>query len=214
MILSKLTVSINISGKTSKNHQTNKGVLDMIKKQDLSRLISFTDAVVAVAITLLVIPLTDIFSNSKSTNIQSILVSRSFIIAFYNFMISFFVIYSFWDSHHRMFIGIKEISNKTAKLNMFWLFTIVLVPAATAINEATNKNFGVIIYCLILFLNSFLLQKIKMSIYKKYKIYNNSFLIRIIIVLIFVICFPSMGHQSLFLLLIPINKMFPKVFFD
>lgn len=50
----------------------------MIKGSELSRLLNFTDAVVAVAITLLIVPLTDIFNNFRHVDVNKVITSYFF----------------------------------------------------------------------------------------------------------------------------------------
>jgi hypothetical protein len=74
---------------------------------DTGRLLGFSDAVVAIAATLLVLPLLDIVRDRTSEEeIGAILrQNRS---AFFAFVLSFVVIYRFWLVHHMIFARVRE----------------------------------------------------------------------------------------------------------
>lgn len=188
----------------------------MIKGEQLTRLLNFSDAVVAVAITLLVIPLTDLFRSGSEQSIGHILGSYEFAATFSSFLISFFVIYSFWESHHRLFANVTEISDRVAKLNRLWLLSIILVPATTIINMSSQDNVGIYIYGGVLIINTLLLRIIKSRLTPSYKIFANSLMWALVLCLIVVTIFPQIGHGTFYLLLlsIPLKRYFPQVFTD
>ncbi|MDI4585122.1 DUF1211 domain-containing protein [Oenococcus sp. UCMA 14587] len=188
----------------------------MIKGEDLRRIINFSDAIVAVAITLLVIPLTDIFQKVPQRNLINILSSASFYLKFSGFLISFFVIYSFWENHHKTFSAVTQINNTVARLNKFWLLSIVLIPATTMINMSEQNNIGIYIYGIVLIINLLLLQKIKTILRPGYKIYSSSILIMLLLCMIIITIFPKFGQTVYYLLLLgrPIKYFFPKIFTD
>lgn len=97
--------------------------------QGLERLIQFSDAVVAIAITLLVLPLLNL-ADHKGTVGDMLSDSGSEIMMFF---ISFVVVASFWLNHRETFQGVVGCSNRLVSANMFWLVTIVFLPFPTEV---------------------------------------------------------------------------------
>ena len=106
---------------------------ELRKEFQLERLILFSDAVFAIAITLLIIEikipevhegeLTD-----KALVHELWLLSRKFI----GFLISFFIIGQYWMVHHRMFGFVIAFNSKLVWMNLLFLLAIVLMPFSTA----------------------------------------------------------------------------------
>jgi len=104
----------------------------------IERLILFTDAVFAIAITLLVIELKPPETHAESTLKQGFELLRLFP-KFIGFFISFFVIAIYWRSHHRLFGFVTNYTEKLIWLNVIFLFTVVLMPFSSAYY---SENFG------------------------------------------------------------------------
>lgn len=85
-------------------------------KTGLDRIIFFSDAVMAIAITLLVFDL----------NVPVIVLPRII-----SFILSFAVIGIHWESHHRTFRNIKKYDRRLIWLNLLYLFFVVLLPFTT-----------------------------------------------------------------------------------
>jgi uncharacterized membrane protein len=94
----------------------------------LERIVFFSDAVMAIAITLLAIdlkvPEIDAAVNASELPLRL----RTLGPQFMSFVISFFVIGIYWTSHHRYFRLIKRYDGGLIALNMLFLFFIVLMP--------------------------------------------------------------------------------------
>ncbi|USX52750.1 TMEM175 family protein [Lentzea sp. HUAS12] len=93
------------------------------------RLVLFTDAVVAIAITLLVLPLVEITSE-PGEGPPAELVSHHWPQIF-SFLLSFAVIAHLWFTHHRLFEDVRRYTTPLMVLNMAWLLTIVVLPFPT-----------------------------------------------------------------------------------
>jgi uncharacterized membrane protein len=98
------------------------------------RLITFTDAVVAIAITLLALPLAEIGGSAVGHGVEGFLHEKGSTIL--GFVISFFVIARLWWGHHRIFQHVQRWDGPLVVLTVLWLFTIVLLPPATALTTA------------------------------------------------------------------------------
>lgn len=107
---------------------------ELKKEFQLERLILFSDAVFAIAITLLVIEI-------KIPELEHGEVSESALLhklgelvpKFLGFIVSFLLIGLYWSIHHRMFGFVTNYTRKLIVLNLFFLFTIVLMPFSTGI---------------------------------------------------------------------------------
>jgi uncharacterized membrane protein len=92
------------------------------------RLNAFADAVVAIAITLLILPLVDI-SASDHGNLGTLLADHAS--QLFAFGLSFAVIARFWMVHHKIAEYLRSYNRAVLLWTMIWLFTIVLMPLST-----------------------------------------------------------------------------------
>jgi uncharacterized membrane protein len=98
----------------------------------LDRFVTFLDAVVAIAITLLVLPLAEIVQDvDPGKSLGSVLSGESG--QFFAFFLSFAVIARFWLVHHRVVEGVGTYDVPFLLLNLLWILTIVLLPFATQV---------------------------------------------------------------------------------
>jgi len=100
-------------------------------------MVLFTDAVVAIAITLLVLPLVEAVSEPATSALELISHNQARI---WSFLLSFAVIARFWLLHHRIFEHVKAYSVALMWLNMAWLFTIVFLPFPTGLIGGEHGN--------------------------------------------------------------------------
>jgi uncharacterized membrane protein len=107
------------------------------------RLIFFTDAVVAIAMTLLAFDLRapDITAHMSSSAALSVLWHPNRLY-YLTFLISFAVIGNHWRAHHRLFRDVSRLDSRIVSLNMVWLLMIVIMPFATRVLSGTGA-FGV-----------------------------------------------------------------------
>ena len=105
--------------------------IELRKEFQLERLILFSDAVFAIAITLLVIEIKipEIHENvSDKALLQSLI---HLIPKFIGFIVSFMMIGLYWTVHHRMFGFVTSYSRKLLVLNLVFLFFVALMPFST-----------------------------------------------------------------------------------
>lgn len=99
----------------------------------LERLILFSDAVFAIAITLLIIEIKVPEIEREHLSNHALLSELAKLIPkFFGFIISFMFIGIYWSVHHRMFGYVTDYSRKLVTLNLLFLFAIVLMPFSTA----------------------------------------------------------------------------------
>jgi len=98
---------------------------DEVERSAAERLTFFTDAVAAIALTLLALELPVPEGFSPTELVDSIGRSLSEYLAF---VISFVVIAAHWSTHHDIFRWVVRVDGGLRRLNFWWLLTIVLVP--------------------------------------------------------------------------------------
>jgi uncharacterized membrane protein len=96
----------------------------------LDRLITFLDAVVAIAMTLLVLPLTEIIVGTHQPP-HAVDVFTQNAGRFWAFLLSFAVIFRLWLGHHRMVERVRAYDTAFLWANLGWALTIVFLPFAT-----------------------------------------------------------------------------------
>lgn len=98
----------------------------------LDRLITFLDAVVPIAITLLVLPLVDVLPDEGTTvPLGELLVAEAG--RFLASALSFAVIARLWLVHHRIVERVGSYDGAFVLVNLLWTLTVVLLPFATEV---------------------------------------------------------------------------------
>jgi len=104
---------------------------ELRKEFQLERMILFSDAVFAIAITLLVI---EIKVPEIHTGVSDKLLLQSIghlIPKFIGFLVTFMLIGLYWTIHHRMFGYVTSYTPKLLMLNLLFLFFVALMPFST-----------------------------------------------------------------------------------
>ena len=111
----------------------------------LDRLVFFSDAVFAIAITLLAldIRLPEGDFTDDAALVQALLSMSD---AYLAFAISFWVIASFWLGHHRMFLQIRRYDERLILLNFVLMMLIAFVPFPTTLISDYDNRTAVIVY--------------------------------------------------------------------
>lgn len=105
---------------------------ELRKEFQLERLILFSDAVFAIAITLLVIEIKipelppDQISDEHLLNKLGHLIPK-----FVGFLVSFLLIGQYWIVHHRLFGYVTNFNPRLIWMNIFFLLAIALMPFST-----------------------------------------------------------------------------------
>lgn len=95
----------------------------------LDRLVFFTDAVSAIAITLLILPLVEAVGEATHEGADTFFDHNLGQIA--AFVLSFAVIARMWMTHHAIFEHVKAYNRPLLLLSLAWAFTIVVLPLPT-----------------------------------------------------------------------------------
>lgn len=115
------------------------------KPRELSspeRLQAFTDAVVAIALTLLILPLMESvgeLADHSGTTVEWLAEERY---ALLGFVLSFVLIAVFWMHHHRLFRKVRLIDHGLLWLTVAWMFTIVWMPVATSLSTQMEADWA------------------------------------------------------------------------
>lgn len=115
----------------------------------LERVLLFSDAIVAIAITLLALELKIEIPETEHLTFSDLLLPWRKYIAF---ILSFMSIANYWFNHHKFFNHIKKMDEKLIYLNILWLFFIVILPFTTSV---LSSHFGdtasICMYCINMF---------------------------------------------------------------
>lgn len=98
----------------------------------LERLILFTDAVFAIAITLLIIEIKVPELHHITSESEILAKTAALTPKFAGFFVAFFVIAIYWMAHHRVFRFVIHYTNRLIWLNTLFLLSIVLMPFTAA----------------------------------------------------------------------------------
>ena len=101
------------------------------KNLELDRLIFFSDAVIAIAITLLALNLR-VVKAPDNEHITFADIGQEWR-QFASFFLSFFLIAVFWVIHHKFFHFVRKVDQPLVWYNLLWLLSIVLLPFSTTL---------------------------------------------------------------------------------
>lgn len=127
------------------------------KNLELDRLVFFSDAVVAIAITLLALDLKIDKTTTNHLRFSDLLSAAD---NFAAFVLSFFIIAAFWKVHHEFFYYIKKIDNKLLWNNVAWLLFIVILPFSSSLvseyffDKASNFVYSANVFLITIFQNN------------------------------------------------------------
>ncbi len=124
----------------------------MSTQRGLDRIVIFADAVVAIASTLLVLPLVDLATQDAEVPVDRLI--NDHIGQFGAFALSFAVIARLWVAHHRLFERVAAYDRVILWLTLFWLFTVAFLPFPTAILAPQSGRGASLLYIGTLLLSS------------------------------------------------------------
>jgi uncharacterized membrane protein len=128
--------------------------MNELEKEELpfERVLFFSDAIVAIAITLLALELKVDVPEGKHLSFTDLIKPWHHYLAFF---LSFINIAGFWNTHHRLFCYIKKMDERLKWYNMAWLFLIVTLPFSTSVlSDHFGDTAAVFLYALNIFLIS------------------------------------------------------------
>ncbi|HXS36807.1 MAG TPA: TMEM175 family protein [Flavipsychrobacter sp.] len=114
-----------------------------------SRLEAFSDGVIAIIITIMVLEL-------RVPHGDSIQVLKPLLPVFFSYVLSFVYIGIYWNNHHHMFYAVDSINGSALWANLNLLFWLSLIPFATAwMGENHFSKWPVALYGSVLIMNGF-----------------------------------------------------------
>jgi uncharacterized membrane protein len=102
-------------------------------KISTTRLETFSDGVIAIVITIMVLELKSPDLSKESTTAQTVSHLQHLLPYFITYAFSFMMIGIFWTNHHHMFHLLEHTDEKLVWQNFLFLFLLSLIPFATAI---------------------------------------------------------------------------------
>src|SRR6266700_1994358 len=119
------------------------------KQFQVDRIAFFSDAIIAIAITLLVleIKIPAIGKNASWNELRTVY-SKQLIFPLLGMLFSFFMIGRLWIRHHELFEYITSYNNMLIRYNLYFLFSIVLLPVSTTfmMNNDNPKEISAIVF--------------------------------------------------------------------
>lgn len=124
--------------------------------KSMERFVNFSDAVMAIAVTLLVLPLVDVASDARVTSFGEFKSTYGHLL--FIFILSFVVICRYWQVHHQLLQSLKTFNVKLFWLNAAWLLSIVLMPFTSEMlgNSGGDNSFVIGTYIGLLLITSFI----------------------------------------------------------
>jgi uncharacterized membrane protein len=111
----------------------------------LDRVVFFSDAVFAIAMTLLVLDLRiPVVRSGNDRQLWHLLADQ--MSSFWSFALTFFVIGLLWMAHHRKFRYIRRYDDRLLWLNLMFLFLIAFLPFPTAVLGRNGGRAATIFY--------------------------------------------------------------------
>ena len=101
-----------------------------IRSRSVDRLINVSDAVVAVAVTVLVLPLVEL-QPADGESVWSVMSDHAGQVI--SFLFTFVVVAIMWSTHNRILNGIVDYDGSVFWLNTLWLLAIVLLPWSSSL---------------------------------------------------------------------------------
>jgi uncharacterized membrane protein len=188
-------------------------------ERGLDRLVFFTDAVTAIAITLLILPLIELVPDYSRRHGASV---AGFIhenwTPIWAFLLSFLIIARLWMANHSALEPVERQSLSLMVLEIGWAFTIVVLPLPTAlIARVTPDRSSVALYIGTMTVASLILTALSWVVYRHpelgatdrqrtittlYGVGSNA--AAFVIALIVGVVFPSVGYYALLILIITV----------
>jgi uncharacterized membrane protein len=192
----------------------------------LDRFITFLDAVVAIAITLLVLPLAEVIGGEHPPAHVGDVFSENGA-RFGAFLLSFAVIARLWTGHHRMVERVGAYDRAFVLVNLGWVLTIVFLPFATQLAAAysVRERLAVGVYTGTIALSSVLMAVAAVLVWRRPALRREgiterdafpraAFLTTGLLVLAFVLAtaIPAVNYYALLLLLLtgPTDRLLPR----
>jgi uncharacterized membrane protein len=188
------------------------------EEKSAERLKFFTDAVVAIALTLLILPLLESVSSAAERHQSAAEVLLSLSSQVFSFSLSFAVVATFWVVHHRIFEHVARYTPTLMALSFAWMFTIVFLQFPTAmVGALPSSPLLLALYVGLMTLSSLILSAITWLVFRDPRIragrptfeagslatsFSNA--ATFVVVVVVVLIAPQLSYYALFLLFLRI----------
>ncbi|HEU0238710.1 MAG TPA: TMEM175 family protein [Micromonosporaceae bacterium] len=108
------------------------------RTRGIDRLLTFSDGVVAIAATLLILPLVDAAVSIGHRTVGALIDDERH--ALFAFVLSFAVICNFWFIHHQVYEHVIAYTPALVVANCLWLLCIVFLPFPTELIGGSNRQ--------------------------------------------------------------------------
>jgi uncharacterized membrane protein len=112
----------------------------------VDRLVFFSDAVIAIVITLMVLEVRLPALPEHATDAQVVAALIALWPKYFAVVLSFLVIGLYWTLHHRRFNFVRRVDSQLVWLNLIFLLTMACVPFATALVAEHPDLVGTVVY--------------------------------------------------------------------
>ena len=189
----------------------------MHTERGFDRIVNFSDATVAIAMTLLVLPLVELGGDTEAgDSLWHLLGDNSN--AIFGFVLSFLVIWSMWVNHHRVMEYFADYDETVLGLHLLWLLTMVSIPFTTQLitNNDLYQHGATALYVAVLLVSSISLHLLGLRGRQHQELLHDSpevqdWLARpftwttpavLALILVIVLIFPSVGAWPMLLLFV------------
>ena len=188
-------------------------------ERGFDRLVFFTDAVTAIAITLLILPLVDLVPEYAAAHPHGTI--GGFVGEYARqlgaFLLSFVIIARLWLANHRALEPVDRQSRPLLTLSLAWALTVVVLPLPTALiaSTLTDDRAGIAFYIGTMTASSLLLTAICWEVYRRPELGGAdreetlmnlygvaSIAVFFVVALVVGVAFPQINFYALFLLLL------------
>lgn len=187
----------------------------MHTERGFDRIVNFSDATVAIAMTLLVLPLVDLGGERGENQTLWHLLSDSSN-AIFAFVLSFLVIWSMWTNHHRIMEFFADYDSRVLGLHLIWLLMMVSIPFTTELlaNPDYYENGATALYVAVLLVNSVSLHLLGLHGRQHHELLHDrpevrewlagpftwTTVVTLAVILVLVLIFPGLGAWPMLLL--------------
>ena len=138
-----------------------------------SRIASFSDAIFAFTITLMVVDLKPPDLSNQMNTVESIYQLFKLVPSFLGVLLSFFLVATYWKRHHQLFYFVTGPDSGFIWLNSVFMFSIVFVPFSISFylqNIAIESPLPIILYNINFIISSILLYRLFSFVFNKSKV--------------------------------------------
>ncbi len=187
-------------------------------------MVFFTDAVVAIAMTLLVLPLMESVTDAAARGLSTAEYLDEHGSQLFSFALSFTIIAVSWLSHHRLWLRVRLLGGPLFLLNTLWLLGVVWLPVATAmVGQMETDRLQAVLY-----IGAMLLMSVSMGLVSRFVLTHPEVAtpgsttgalrglrvttvtsVLFAVALAVTVAFPGTGYASLFVLFLtaPVNAV-------